>query len=148
MSEKWLLQKMCEVIIQTPAFILWLEPYGASGIMVYVNPSDKEGLNALREQVQDGFMRFNLIDRVEYEEGDKLTKSDVGCHGQYALYSANDVTLYLSAMFPKIDELLTTPAKSKVFQWIGNIEIAAQKGIRLVSEAAGLKKNSLRGLTI
>ena len=66
------------------------------------------------EGVADGFMDFCLIDRKEYETGEKLVERDVGCNGQYALYSANDVTFFLSAIFPYIDCLLTTPSESNL----------------------------------
>ena len=133
MSEQWLLKNMVVGHITVPAFILWLEPYGISGIMLYVNPSDKEGLKQLCEQADDSFLNYCLIDRCEYDNGEKLIKQDVGCNGNYALYSANDVTFFLSAMFPHIDNLLTSPSTSKCYRWTGNIDTADQKEIKLVS---------------
>lgn len=143
MSERWLLEKMRNKEITKPLFILWLEPYGISGNMVYVNPEDEESLISISREVADGFMDFCLIDRSEYETGEKIVERDAGCNGQYALYSANDVTLFLSAVFPYIDCLLTNPSESKVYRWIGNIDIANQKGIRL-ADAAGLVKHSVQ----
>lgn len=133
MSEQWLLKNMVEGHITVPAFVLWLEPYGISGIMLYVNPSDKEGLKRLCEQANDSFLKYCLIDRCEYDNGEKLTKRDAGCNGNYALYSANDVTFFLSAMFPHIDNLLTSPSTSKCYRWTGNIDTANQRKIKLVS---------------
>mgnify|MGYP000745714263 CR=1 FL=1 len=143
MSEKWLLSQMFEESIRKPAFILWLEPYGISGIMIYVNPKDKESIKRLREKANDCFMDFCLIKREEYEDGEKLTKRDAGCNGSYSLYSANDVILFLSSMFPIIDKLLEEPSESRCYQWVGNINIATKKGISLMS-SSGLSKNTLR----
>lgn len=147
MSEKWLLSEMIEGSVRKPAFILWLEPYGISGIMIYVNPKDKESIKRLREKANGCFMDFCLIKREEYKDGEKLTKHDAGCNGSYSLYSANDVTLFLSSMFPMIDQLLEKPSESRCYQWVGNTNIAAEKGISLVS-SSGLSKNTLQELIV
>ncbi len=147
MSEKWLLSKMAEGLVQKPAFMLWLEPYGISGIMIYVNPNDKESIKKLKEKANDNFMHLCLIKREEYSDGEKLTQRDAGCNGGYSLYSANDVTMFLSSMFPIIDQLLEQPSKSKCYQWVGNIEIAKEKGINLVS-SSGLSKNVVQKLPV
>lgn len=147
MSEKWLLMKMTEGSITRPAFILWLEPYGISGIMIYVNPEDIESVKRLIEKANDCFNEFCLISKEEYVNGEKLTQRDVGCNGSYALYSANDVTMFLSAMFPIIDKLLEQPTESKCYRWVGNIKIAIEKSIRLV-ESSEMSKNTLQRLHI
>lgn len=147
MSEKWLLMKMTEGSITRPAFILWLEPYGISGIMIYVNPEDIESVKRLIEKANDCFNEFCLISKEEYVNGEKLTQRDVGCNGSYALYSANDVTMFLSAMFPIIDKLLEQPTESKCYRWVGNIKIAIEKSIRLV-KSSEMSKNTLQRLHI
>lgn len=147
MSEKWLLMKMTEGFITRPAFILWLEPYGISGIMIYVNPEDIESVKRLKEKANDCFNEFCLISKEEYVNGEKLTQRDVGCNGSYALYSANDVTMFLSAMFPIIDKLLEQPTESKCYRWVGNIKIAIEKSIRLV-KSSEMSKNTLQRLHI
>ena len=148
MSEQWLLSQMASGAIRVPAFILWLEPYGISGVMLYVNPTDGNGIARLQAEAHDGFLNFCLISREEYQNGDKLTQRDAGCNGQYALYSANDVTLMLSALFPTIDNILSNPTNTTCFRWVGNVEIANQKGIRLLGGADALLKNTLQLLTL
>lgn len=146
MSEKWLIEKMNEGSIKKPAFILWLEPYGISGIMIYINPEDKESTERLREKANSCFIEFCLIEKDEYD-GEKLTKRDAGCNGSYSLYSANDVTLFLSSIFPIIDRLIEQPSKSKCYRWVGNTNLAKEKGINLVTSEE-LSKNTLQELTI
>ena len=148
MSEKWLLDKLRRKEVYIPSFMLWLEPYGVSGIMIYVSPSEVKAINGLIEAATDSFLDYCLIDRAEYESGSKLIQRDAGCNGGYALYSANDVTLFLSAMFQHIDRLLETPSNSKVYRWVGSIEIATQKDIQLVADAVGLRKNSVQELPL
>lgn len=148
MSERWMLDKMVNNEISVPAFILWLEPYGLSGVMVYVNPHEEGSIKRLQLAADDGFLHYCLIDRAEYKTGEKLIKRDSGCNGKYAQYSANDVTLFLSGMFPHIDRLLSDPEKTKIYQWVGNIEIAVQKGINLVERTGGLSKNQVLSLPL
>lgn len=148
MSEKWLLNKIQNKEITQPAFFLWLEPYGISGIMIYVAPDDTESISALRAEANDKFMKYCLIEHTEYERGDKLTKHDAGCNGNYALYSANDVTLFLSAMFPYIDRLLENPDTTQILQWVGNVEIANQREINLAERADGLSKGQVLNLNL
>lgn len=147
MSEKWLLSKMVDGSIKKVAFILWLEPYGISGIMLYINPENKESVKLLREKANDSFMNFCLIKREEYTDRENLTQRDMGCNGSYALYSANDVTMFLSAMFPIIERLLEKPSESKCYRWTGNIDIAYKKGISLVTSSEILK-NTLQELPV
>ena len=147
MSEKWLFSQMAEGNIRKPAFILWLEPYGISGIMIYVNPEDEESVKRLREKANDSFMSYCLVKREEYEDGERLTKHDVGCNGSYSLYSANDVSMFLSSMFPIIDKLLEKTSESKCYRWVGNTNIAMEKGVNLVSPL-GVSKNTLQELPV
>ena len=148
MSERWLLSQMFEGLVSTPTFIFWLEPYGISGIMLYVNPSDKDSLIRVQKMAEKNFRDFCLIDSTEYENEDKLIRREAGCNGQYALYSANDVTLFLSAMFPYIDSLITTPSESKAYRWAGNLEIAKERNIQLVAGATGFVKHSVQEMPV
>ena len=148
MSEKWFLDKVLTKEIKIPSFIIWLEPYGVSGLMIYVNPDEEVTIKRLRTALDDCFLEFCLIDKSEYEEGEKLTHRDAGCNGQYALYSANDVTLFLSGIFPHIDRLINKQEETQIYQWVGDLEIAKQKGIKLVERAGGLSKNQLLKLPL
>lgn len=148
MSEKWLLNKIQNKEITQPTFFLWLEPYGLSGIMIYVAPDDEESIIRLKSEADGRFLKYCLIDQLEYDKGEKLTQRDAGCNGFYALYSANDVTLFLSAMFPHIDRLLESPSKTQILQWVGNVEIANQREINLVKRADGLSKGQVLNLNL
>lgn len=146
-SEQWLILNMINGTINFPVFILWLEPYAISGIMIYVNPNDKSSLSRLLSEANIGFPNYSLISKDEYEDSDKLIKQDAGCNGRYALYSANDVTMFLSAMFQHIDKLLSSGQESRCYRWIGNIEIAKEKQIKLETQET-LVKNTIQTLDI
>lgn len=111
-------------------YILWLEPYGIAGHMVYINPAD--GIDVSRIFNENGLYVNNLIEDEEYiAKSDDFTERDAGCNGRYALYSGNDVTLLLSAMYSEIEKLLDQPSHSRFYRWIGNINIAQSNNIRL-----------------
>lgn len=132
MSEHFIIDKVNSGYISIPVFILWLEPFAIAGHLVYINPLDKKGYKTVFDN--DGMYHFNLISPEEYSDNhNKFIKRDAGCNGQYTLYSGNDVILYLSAIYPIIEDLLDCPTESKVFRWIGNKNIATQRSIRLTS---------------
>lgn len=147
MTERWVLHKMVAGEITQPTFMFWLEPYGIAGIMLFVNPTDKERLNNLLKKAKDDFVDYSLIKREESDNREKLIRRDAGCNGSYALYSANDVVMFLSAMFPLIDQLLEEPKESVCYRWVGNVHIANQKGISLIS-SSGLLKNRVQKLIL
>lgn len=147
MSEKWLIEKMINGSIIKPAFLMWLEPYGISGIMIYLNPDDKDSIYRIKENANDCFLNYCLIKRNEYEDREKMTQRDAGCNGRYALYSANDVTMFISSMFQFIDQLLEIPTKSKCYRWVGNVAIAQKKKISLVP-LSSLSKGMVQELPV
>ena len=146
-SEQWLITEIINGTIELPVFILWLEPYGISGIMIYINPKDKSSLRKISEEANKGFSDYCLISKDEYENADKLIRQEAGCNGRYALYSANDVTMFLSAMFQYIDYLISSDSESKCYRWIGNVEIAEERQIKLISRET-LVKNTIQILSI
>lgn len=148
MSERWVISQLLSKELKLPVFMLWLEPFAVSGTMIYVNPEDDGSLPKLKALSDKNFEAFCLIEQEEYDDGTKLTKYDAGCNGSYALYSANDVTMFLSAMFPYIVKLLSTATQSTCFRWNGNIEIAQQRGIKLIPECVGLRKNEVAELDL
>ncbi len=135
MSEEFMLEKVNNGSLSVPVFILWLEPYAIAGHLVYINPLDNKCDRIVFDN--DGWYRFNLISSDDYiGHPDKFVKRDAGCNGKYALYSGNDVILFLSAVYPIIERLLETPTESKAFRWTGNTKIAKEKAISLVNDEA------------
>lgn len=145
MSEKFILEAMKQGMIRCSVFVLWLEPYAISGTMLYINPRDS--LDSIVEAAAKGFERYRLICSDEYDEPRKFTKKDAGCNGTYALYSGNDVIMFLTAMYPYIDSLLRDGGNSKCVRWIGNINIAQEKGIKL-KECTDLARGMVREISL
>ncbi|MBR8769614.1 hypothetical protein IX326_000809 [Porphyromonas levii] len=129
--EKAFLQRMLS-FGKLPIFILWLEPFALAGHMVYINPKDMPP-NIILNEGSQLLYKHNLIKEDEYKKKaqNQFVKHEAGCNGSYALYSNNDVFLFLSALHPIINRLLQNPEKSKCYRWIGNIEFAKAKNIEL-----------------
>ncbi|MBR0065799.1 MAG: ThiF family adenylyltransferase [Paludibacteraceae bacterium] len=129
-AERYILEKLKDYLPEYPIFILWLEPYAIAGHMVYINPTD-----GISSDFMAGLYPNNLIAESEYNSEDKtFTKQESGCANSYTNYGGSDVVLFLSAMYPIIQKLLQEPIKSTCYRWVGNIDIAKEKGILLSTQ--------------
>ena len=129
MTEEYIIDVINKGELTIPVFILWLEPFGAAGHMVYINPNSFHRPLSIND-AQTKLYIHNVISDAEYKSQENhFTKRDAGCNGLYALYSDNDVLLMLSAFYPIINRLLTEPEESICYRWVGNIKRIVQKGI-------------------
>lgn len=131
MTEEYFINSINKGDITIPVFIMWLEPFGAAGHMVYINPDSLHRPLSINDG-QTKLYIHNVISNAEYKNQDNhFTKRDGGCNGLYALYSDNDVLLMLSAFYPIINRLLTETEESKCYRWVGNTKRIVQKGINV-----------------
>ena len=129
MTEEYIIDAINKGELTIPVFILWLEPFGAAGHMVYINPNSIHRPLSINDALTKLYIH-NVISDAEYKSQENhFTKRDAGCNGLYALYSDNDVLLMLSAFYPIINRLLTEPEESTCYRWVGNIKRIVQKGI-------------------
>lgn len=132
MTEKFVVDALRGRHITNPTFILWLEPFGIAGHLVYINPMQMPVSFTLYDNEANMLYKYNLLAPTEYRKhAERFTKRDAGCNGEYALYSGNDVVLLLSALYPYINQLIQQPGISKCYRWIGNINTAREKGLSL-----------------
>lgn len=130
MDEKLFLHRLDEMGVNVPVFILWLEPYGAAGHMIYLKGGNYESSHQSLFDSKTSLYNHNVINNTDYLNRSTLfTKNDSGCNGTYTNYGSNDVIMFLSEMMPNINRLLLTPANSTTFRWIGNTSILDDKGI-------------------
>ena len=140
MAEYSLIERLEKQSIKIPKFILWFEPYGIAGHMIYLDKNS--GLDKLKSLFTSDLKYIrNLIKEYEYNDPDKFLKRDAGCNGSYTNYSGNDVTLFLSSMYPHICNLLDSNEILKCYRWVGNVHLAKEKGISLSEN--GLVKNQV-----
>ena len=129
-TERYVLEKLKNKKVDFPIFLLWLEPYAIAGHMVYINPKD-----CISSVFLETLYPYNLVASSEYETDEHVfTKQESGCAASFTYYGGSDVVLFLSAMYPKIQQLIKEPTVSSYYRWVGNIEIAREKGITLSTE--------------
>jgi hypothetical protein len=149
MTEKFVLDALRDGRITLPTFILWLEPFGIAGHIAYINPAQMPESFTLYNDENSMLYKYNLIAPTEYiAHADRFTKKDAGCNGEYSLYSGNDVTLLLSALYPYINQLIQQPEQSKCYRWIGNINIALKKGLVLTVETSSVVSGTVQELPL
>lgn len=149
MTEKFVIDALCDGCIKLPIFILWLEPFGIAGHLVYINPEQMPQSLSIYNDEEKMLYKHNLLEPVEYiTYNDRFIKKDAGCNGEYSLYSGNDVTLMLSAFYPHINQLLQQPQQSKCYRWVGNIHIAIEENIRLSVDPTLIKAGEVQELNL
>lgn len=149
MTEKFVVDSLCDGHIKRPTFILWLEPFGIAGHLVYINPEQMPENFTLYNDEKSMLYKYNLLAATEYiTHADRFTKKDAGCNGEYSLYSGNDVTLLLSALYPYINQLIQQPQQSKCYRWVGNINIAIEKNLALAVEATSVRSGEVQELPL
>jgi len=149
MTEKFVVASLFEGYIKIPTFILWLEPFGVAGHLVYLNPKQMPESFTLYIDDKSMLYKYNLLAPTEYiEHAERFTKKDAGCSGQYSLYSGNDVTLLLSAFYPYINQLIQQPQQSKCYRWVGNVNIAIEKSLELAVDPTSAKLGEVQELQL
>lgn len=149
MTEKYVVDALYNGRIKLPIFILWLEPFGIAGHLVYINPEQIPENFTLYDDEKSMLYKYNLLAPTEYlDHADRFIKKDAGCSGEYSLYSGNDVTLFLSSVYPHINQLIQQPQQSKCYRWVGNINIAIEKFLELTLEPTFVKSGEVQELRL
>lgn len=149
MTEKFVIDALHDNCIKIPTFILWLEPFGIAGHLVYINPEQMPETFSLYNNEERMIYKHNLLAPTEYiVHADRFTKRDAGCNGEYSLYSGNDVTLLLSAFYPYINQLIQQPQQSKCYRWAGNIHIAIEREIELTVDPTSINIGEIQELNL
>lgn len=120
-AEDFLIKMMVDNIISVPVFILWVEPYLASGQCLYLKPHDAQKYH---EQFCKSSYNHHVISNDEYNnlENPKLERREAGCQASFSPYSSNDLVLFLSALYPHINNVIKGIQQSSFrFCWIGDL---------------------------
>lgn len=121
-AENFLIKMMVDNIISVPVFILWVEPYLASGQCLYLKPHDA---HKYHDQFCKSSYNHHVISNDEYSnfENPKLERREAGCQASFSPYSSNDLVLYLSALYPHINNVIKGLRQSSFrFCWIGGLD--------------------------
>lgn len=130
--ESWIGDQIKSQKILIPTFFVWVEPYLSAGHFIYIHPESSKHYSDFFE---DRLFKNNIIDKSEYIEGNpSLVKKEAGCQSSFVPYSRKNINLFLSSIFPKINDIIMTNCMSSVSStWIGGLEILESLKIKLNS---------------
>lgn len=133
--ETYILNSLEQNIITKPVLIFWVEPYLASGQMIFINPQDvanaKILLNSYCYKVLND--EDNDLNKIYIKEG--------SCQSGYYPYSSTYLIQFLSAVFPHLKKhIIEGNMVSTVYTWIGNKEFIMSKDLK-ISDFASNKKS-------
>lgn len=123
--ENFILENIKNGTLTKPTFIFWVEPFLASGQMLFILPKDAQ--NVIDLISQDRFP-FHVLENA----GNQLNKTYIiegSCQSGYFPYSATHLTHFLSTIFPylKLHLLSNNNDASKLYSWIGDKDLIQEK---------------------
>ncbi|MFD0836665.1 ThiF family adenylyltransferase [Mariniflexile aquimaris] len=142
MIEEFILKASIEEKLTRPLFIFWVEPFLASGQMLFIMPNDAQRALAL---IKNENYPYSVLSNSE-KQHDKTYLIEGSCQTGYFPYSASYLIQFLSTIFPYIKgHIVNNDNVSKVYSWIGNKELLNSKGLVITDFA---NDNNLYDLVI
>lgn len=129
--EEFILESIKNGALTKPTILFWVEPFLASGQMLFILPKDAQKVLALISKDNYPYQvlcnSINQIDKTYLIEG--------SCQSGYFPYSATHLTYFLSSIFPylKLHILNKKNTTSKIYSWIGDKNLLKEK-LLLTSE--------------
>ncbi len=129
--EKWFIEEIEKGNLKKPIFILWVEPYLLGGQCIYIHPNSKVSISDLFYDVYK--YKHAVIDQEELtKKRDLFTFKESGCQSTYSPYSSSHLSLFISAIYPEIFQILETNSQqSMAFTWVGDTKVAKQLDIKI-----------------
>ncbi|WP_299622972.1 ThiF family adenylyltransferase [uncultured Tenacibaculum sp.] len=133
--EKWFIKELSNGNLKKPTFILWVEPYLIGAQLLYFHPDNLANLDDLFTDVYK--YKFSIISPEEFEKKrDLFTLKESGCQTTYSPYSSAHLSLFLSAAYIKIVEVIENGDNQSLFySWVGDIEIAKKLNVNLAIDS-------------
>jgi hypothetical protein len=124
--ESFILTYIQNKVLTKPTIFFWVEPYLASGQMLYILPNDSmKALDLIRNYP------YHVINS-ENNKNNNLYLIEGGCQTGYFPYSSTYLIQFLSCVFPKLkDIILQGSEESKIFSWVGEKEFLIKKDISI-----------------
>ncbi|MEZ0129614.1 ThiF family adenylyltransferase, partial [Flavobacterium sp. LBUM151] len=139
MIEKFILKNVIKGKLTKPIFLFWVEPFLASGQMLFIMPDD--ATKAI-ELIQNKNYPFGTLLPVK-SQLDKTYLIEGSCQTGYSPYSSSYLIQFLSAIFPYINNHLNgSDITSKVYSWIGDKQLLAEKQLLITNFA--IQNNSFQ----
>lgn len=128
MIEEFILNSLVEGKLTKPTFIFWVEPFLASGQMLFIMPNDaKRVLEYIKKENYD----YSVLSKTQ-DLQEKTYLIEGSCQTGYFPYSATYLIQFLSSVFPYLKEhIINNDNISKVYSWVGDKELLKNKGLEL-----------------
>ena len=140
MIEEFILKNLIEQTLVKPTLIFWVEPFLASGQMLFIMPNDAKKVLELIKNYE-----FNVLSNVENQR-DKTYLIEGSCQTGYFPYSSSYLIQFLSSIFSHLKEHITSSNNnSKIYTWIGDKDLLKKKEL-IITEFA--QKNNSYDLII
>ncbi|MDY0088754.1 MAG: E2/UBC family protein [Flavobacteriaceae bacterium] len=139
MIEEFILNAVIQGKLTKPIFFFWVEPFLASGQMLFIMPNDAErALALIKKENYD----YSVLSNSENQQ-DKTYLIEGSCQTGYSPYSASYLIQFISSIFPHLKKhIINNDNKSKIYSWIGDKELLNSKG--LVTTEFGTNNNSYK----
>lgn len=125
--ERYIIKKVLAQGCKKPLFVLWVEPYLASGQMMYITPDRFAEAQSILQ---------NFPVKVLHEENESVFLKEGSCQSGYYPYSHSYLTMFLSAVFLPICDVMIkgNNNQSKIFSWVGDISYLKTKKLKINAE--------------
>lgn len=122
--EKYILHKVLTEVIKIPTILFWVEPFLASGQMIYINQKDAAKALKILNTYPYHVLSNNQIDKTYLVEG--------SCQTGYFPYSSTYLVQFLAAVYPYLAEYINSKdISSGIYTWIGDKALLENKGLHL-----------------
>ncbi|PWK20015.1 ThiF family adenylyltransferase [Xanthomarina spongicola] len=122
--ENFILENIQNGVLSKPTILFWVEPFLASGQMLFVLPKDAPKVIDL---ISQNNFPFHVLDNVN-SQLDKTYIIEGSCQSGYFPYSSAYLTYFLSMIFPYLKlHLLSNNETSKIYSWIGDKALLKEK---------------------
>lgn len=121
--EKYLIDHFVNIKSNKPIILIWVEPYLASGQLIYLRPEDfQKGIDLINEYP------YHIL-----KKNQNLSKREGSCQTGYMPYSDMHLNLFLSSINMTLYNLMIEKnnTTSKIFSWIGNTDELKGLGLEI-----------------
>lgn len=126
MIEEFILNNLIAGNLKKPTIIFWVEPFMASGQMLFITPDDAS--KALKMIKEENY-KYAVLQKAESQK-DKIYIVEGSCQTGFSPYSSAYMIQFLSSVFPYLKQHLTEGhLTSTVYTWIGDKSLLNNQGL-------------------
>lgn len=134
MIEEFILNNLIDGNLTKPTIIFWVEPFMASGQMLFIMPEDAS--KALKIITEANY-KYAVLQNVDSQK-DKTYIVEGSCQTGFSPYSSAYMVQFLSSIFPHLKQHLTEGnSNSTIYTWIGDKNLLDSQGLLITPFANG-----------